>query len=156
MNTALSGTWSYLSPTTVCDSCKVGGYNSQLTDSWGNQNAEKLSHLFKATLATSKEPQISRAFLGSKGFPCGSAGKEYACNVGDLGSIPGLGRSSEEEKGYPLQCTSLQNSMGLYSPQGRKESNMTEQLSLHFTEGSKSSGLLTTLHCLSQQRALSH
>ena len=37
------------------------------------------------------------------GFPCGSAGKELACNVGDLGSIPGLGRSPGEGKGYPLQ-----------------------------------------------------
>ena len=37
------------------------------------------------------------------GFPCGSAGKESTCNAGDLGSIPGLGRSSEERKGYPLQ-----------------------------------------------------
>ena len=33
------------------------------------------------------------------GFPCGSAGKESACNVGDLGSIPGLGRSPGEGKG---------------------------------------------------------
>ena len=36
------------------------------------------------------------------GFPGGSAGKESACNVGDLGSIPGLGRSAGEGKGYPL------------------------------------------------------
>ena len=45
------------------------------------------------------------------GFPCGSAGKEFACNVGDLGSIPGLGRSPGEGKGYPLQYYSLENSM---------------------------------------------
>ena len=37
------------------------------------------------------------------GFPCGSADKESACNAGDLGSIPGLGKSPEEGKGYPLQ-----------------------------------------------------
>ena len=36
------------------------------------------------------------------GFPCGSAGKESACNVGDLGLIPGLGRSLGERKVYPL------------------------------------------------------
>ena len=36
------------------------------------------------------------------GFPCGSPGKESACNVGDLGLIPGLGRSPGEGKGYPL------------------------------------------------------
>ena len=35
-------------------------------------------------------------------FPCGSAGKESTCNVGDLGSVPGLGRSSGEGKGYPF------------------------------------------------------
>ena len=44
-------------------------------------------------------------------FPCGSAGKESACNAGDLGSIPGLGRSSGEGKGYPLQYSGLENSM---------------------------------------------
>ena len=46
-----------------------------------------------------------------KGFSCGSAGKESACNVGDLGSIPGLGRSPGEGKGYPLQNPGLENSM---------------------------------------------
>ena len=45
------------------------------------------------------------------GFPCGSAGKESACNAGDLSSIPGLGRSPGEEKGYPLQYSGLENSM---------------------------------------------
>jgi len=38
-----------------------------------------------------------------RGFPFGSAGKEAACNEGDLGSIPGLGRSPGDGKGYPLQ-----------------------------------------------------
>ena len=44
------------------------------------------------------------------GFPYGSAGKESACNVGDLGSIPGLGRSPGEGKGYSLQYSGLENS----------------------------------------------
>ena len=44
------------------------------------------------------------------GFPGGSAGKEPACDVGDLGSIPGLGRSPGEGKGYPLQYSGLENS----------------------------------------------
>ena len=44
-------------------------------------------------------------------FPCGSAGKESTCNVGDLGSIPGLGRSLGEGEGYPLQYSGLENSM---------------------------------------------
>ena len=48
---------------------------------------------------------------GNKGFPHGSAGKESACNAGDLGSIPGFGRSPGEEKGYPLQYFGQENSM---------------------------------------------
>ena len=45
------------------------------------------------------------------GFPCGPAGKESTCSVGDLGSIPGLGRSPGEGKSYPLQFSALENSM---------------------------------------------
>ena len=52
---------------------------------------------------------------------CGSPGQECACNVGNLGSIPGLGRFPGEGKGYPLLYSGLENSMG-YSPWGRKES----------------------------------
>ena len=44
------------------------------------------------------------------GFPGGSAGKESACKVGDLGWIPGLGRSPGEGKGHPLQYSGLENS----------------------------------------------
>ena len=46
----------------------------------------------------------------SVGFP-GSAGKESACSVGDLGLIPGLGRSPGKGRGYPLQYSGLENSM---------------------------------------------
>ena len=45
-------------------------------------------------------------------FPCGSAGKESACNAGDLALIPGLGKSPGEGKGYTLQYSGLENSMG--------------------------------------------
>ena len=45
------------------------------------------------------------------GFPGGSAGKEFACSVGDLGAIPALGRSSGEGNGYPLQYSGLDNSV---------------------------------------------
>ena len=44
-------------------------------------------------------------------FPCGSAGEESACNAGDLGLIPGLGRSPGERKGYQLWYSGLENSM---------------------------------------------
>ena len=45
------------------------------------------------------------------GFTGGSDGKQSACNAGDLGSIPGLGRSPGEGNGYPLQYSGLENSM---------------------------------------------
>ena len=45
------------------------------------------------------------------GFPDGSDGKEFACNVGDLGSIPGSGRFLGERNSYPLQSSYLENSM---------------------------------------------
>ena len=45
------------------------------------------------------------------GFPGSSAGKDSACNVRDLGLIPGLGRSSGEENGNPLQYSCLENPM---------------------------------------------
>ena len=53
-------------------------------------------------------------FFGTQpylGLPCGSAGKESACNVEDLGLIPKLGRSPGEGKGYPLQYSGPENSM---------------------------------------------
>ena len=59
-------------------------------------------------------------------FPDSSAGKESACNAGDLDSILGLGGSPGEGKGYPLQYSGLQNSMDS-SPWGHKESDTTEQ-----------------------------
>ena len=59
-------------------------------------------------------------------FPGGLAGKESTYNVGDLGSIPVLGRSPGEGKGYPLQYSGLENSMD----HEVTESDMTEQLSL--------------------------
>ena len=69
------------------------------------------------------------------GFPGGSDGKESVCNVGDPGSIPGLGRSPGEGNGNPLQYSFLENphehrSLTGYSPWGHKESDMTEQLIL--------------------------
>ena len=71
----------------------------------------------------------SRKLLG---FPGGSAGKESACNVGDLGLIPGLGRSPGEENDNPLQYSHLGNSMdrGAWrtSPWGHKELDTAERL----------------------------
>ena len=68
------------------------------------------------------------------GFPFGSAGKESACNVGDLGSFPGLGRFPGWGHGNPLQYSCLENphgqkSLAGYNPWGCKESDTTEWLS---------------------------
>ena len=67
-------------------------------------------------------------------LPRGSDGKESACNAGDLGLIPGLGRSPGGGHGNPLQYSSLENPHGQrslvgYSPWGLKESDTTERLS---------------------------
>ena len=74
--------------------CKVG--KESVFNSWVGK-----THWRKDRLPTP-------VFLG---FPCGSAGKEFACNVGGLDSMPGLGRSPGEGKGYPLQYSALENSM---------------------------------------------
>ena len=66
----------------------------------------------------------------TKGFPCGSAGKESACNAGDLGLIPGLGRAPGEGKGYPLQYSDLENSMD-YTVYGVPK-NQTRLIDFHF------------------------
>ena len=67
-----------------------------------------LSQLFHFPILLS-----SRGFLVLLhwGFPDSSVGKESSCHMGDLGSIPGLGRSLGEGKGYPLQYPGLENSM---------------------------------------------
>ena len=71
-------------------------------------------------------------------FPGGSDGEEPPCNAEDLRSVPGLGRSPGEGSGNPLQYSYLedpmdrecygQRSLAGYSPWGRKELDMTEQL----------------------------
>ena len=65
------------------------------------------------------------------GFPGGSAGEESTCNVGDLGLIPGLGRSPWRRERLPTPVYWPGEFHGLYSPWGLKESGTTEQLSLH-------------------------
>ena len=55
-----------------------------------------------------------------------SGGKEYACDMGDLGSVPGLGRFPGEGKGYPLQYSGLEYSMDYLVHGVSKESDMNE------------------------------
>ena len=69
------------------------------------------------------------------GFPGSSAGKESTCSAGNLGLIPGVGRSPGGGHGNPLQYSCLENNHGQrslagYSPWSHKESDMTEQLTL--------------------------
>ena len=70
----------------------------------GEIEAQASGHLLKACGWRMEE-------RGFKSMSYGSAGKESACNAGDLGSIPGSGRSPGEEIGYPLQYSGLENSM---------------------------------------------
>ena len=58
-----------------------------------------------------KKWAVMKYFKEASGKPSGSAGKESACNAGDLGLIPGLGKSPGEGKDYPLQYSGLENSM---------------------------------------------
>ena len=67
------------------------------------------------------------------GFPGGSAGKQSACNAEDLGSIPGLGRSTREGKGYPLQYSDLENSMDCIVHGVTKSGTRLSDLHFHFT-----------------------
>ena len=73
-----------------------------------------------------------------EGFPDGSGGKESTYNVGDLGLMPGLGRSPGGEHGNPLQYSCLENPMdrGAWraTAHGNAESDMTERLLLHFKD----------------------
>ena len=68
----------------------------------------------------------------SKDFPGGSDDKASVYNVGDLGSIPGLGRFPGEGNGNPLQHSCLENPMDrrAWCPWGHKQSDMTERF--HF------------------------
>ena len=70
----------------------------------------KLIHVLKLE-ETKKSGKENIYHATSKMFPCGSAGKESTCNAGDLGLIPGMGRSPGEGKGCPLQYSGLENSI---------------------------------------------
>ena len=76
------------------------------------------------------------SYILELGFPGGSDRKESACNVGDQGSVPGLGRSPGGGHGNPLQYSCLENPHGQrslvgYSSWGSQESDTTEWQSTH-------------------------
>ena len=72
------------------------------------------------------------AGLIPEGFPCGSGGKVSARNEGDLGSIPGLGRSPGDEKCYLLQYSSLENSMDCIVHRVAKSQTQLSDFHFHF------------------------
>ena len=69
------------------------------------------------------------------GFPCGSASKESTCNLGDLGPIPGLGKSPGEGKGYPLQYSGLENSMNCIVHEVAKSQTQLSDFDFHKLKG---------------------
>ena len=71
--------------------------------------------------------------FNTQGFPCGSAGKESACNAGDLGLIPALGRSPGEGKGYLLQFSGLEKSMDWIVPGVAKSQTWLSDFHFHFS-----------------------
>ena len=89
--------------------------------------------VFANTLFISLEKILGIRIAGNiYGFPGGSDSKESSCHVGDLSSIPGLGRFPRGGRGNPLKYSCLQNPHGQrslvgYSPPGHKESDTTEQ-----------------------------
>ena len=90
--------------------------------------AAKLMNLF-AALQIHRSVTLKALLMWTEGFPDSSVGKESACNAGDPGSIPGLGRSPGEGNSYPRQYSDLENSTDCIV-HGVTESDMTEQLSL--------------------------
>ena len=104
-------------------------------------------------------PDFNAGLSTTWGFSGGSDGKESACNVGDLGSIPGLGRSSRDGNRYPLQYSCLENTMdrgdgGLQSL-GSQKSDRTERRTYTHTlllEPIVTAGLM--IQCLRKIRTL--
>ena len=83
-------------------------------------HTQRLTHLnyfsswcpcFSINLPVKQKKKKKKTIKKHQGFPGGSAGKESACNLGDLGSIPGLGGSPGEGNSYPLQYPGLEDSM---------------------------------------------
>ena len=90
-------------------------------------------------------------------FSGGSDGKASVYNAGDLGSIPGLGRSLGEGNGNPPQYSCLENPMDGgawlgYSPWGHEESDTTERLHFHFSHIGEGNGNPLQCSCLENPR----
>ena len=103
----------------------------------------------EASWAVNGKPDL----ISNLGFTTASDGKESAWNAGNLGSVPGLGRSPVGRHGNPLQYSCLENSMARersqagYSPWDHKESDTTEQHHFHFSDFAKAT-LFPACHLL--------
>ena len=111
----------------------LAGYSS-----WGYKELDTAEHAVTHVENMTSSFILTAIQHSNLGFPCGSDRKESSCNVGDMGLIPGLGRSLEGGHGNPLLHSCLENPHGQrslvgYSPWGRKESDTTERLSIHST-----------------------
>ena len=124
---------------TISPSNEYSGFSFRI-DWFDLLGAKGLSRVFSNTTVWKHQffgtqPSL-QSTLNSMGFPPSSVGKESACNTGDLGSIPGLGRSPGEENDNPFQYSWLENPHGQrclmgYIPWGHKDLDPTEQLSKH-------------------------
>ena len=95
----------------------------------------------KRTLVEEKEEEEKAAALTATNH-CGSAGKQSAHNVGDLGSIPGVGRFSREGKRYSLQYSGLENSMDCIGHGITKSQKQISDFHCHFVFKIPKCGLL--------------
>ena len=91
----------------------------------------KISKTIRSRTETWDTVQRQAEAYETLGFPGGSDSKKSACNAGDLGSIPGMGKSPRGEHGNALQCSYLENphgqkSLAGYSPWSRKKLDTTE------------------------------
>ena len=77
--------------------------------------------------------KLLRFFSFNQGFPDNSVGKESACNAGDIGLIPGLGRSPGEGNVYTLQYSGLENSMACIVHRFAKSQTWLSNFDFHFS-----------------------
>ena len=101
---------------------------------WGQDNTACRRDPFKfgkkgPVTQSVNSPEVS----AGPGLPGGSDGKESACNIGDLGSIPGLERSPGERNSYPLQYSGLENSMDRAAWHAIVHASQRVRHNFHFT-----------------------
>ena len=124
-----------LSSSCSCLTYKAKGHSCHYLTHWGFQILENLPwllYLNNIILERKNKSKPGTEEFYSFCFPGSSDGKESVCNVGDWGSIPGLGRSPGKGNANPFQYSCLQNPMDEEAWWAHKESDMTEQLTQHF------------------------